>query len=163
MESEDWATIDKPSQPGSTTSPTPCVTIITVYAQLGCFLYLKLLTFITYCLCKSGFQRFVYDLSTWQNYPVRLSSKITFMYSFLRNCGTQVSVFPHFYNSQSIGLYLFLGTSVFSHCALHVSLAVTSLCPFPSKESGHHLASTFCYLPLLHNLAFPPTSPGDCL
>lgn len=106
MVSEDWATISKPSQPGSTTSPVPCVTIITVYAQPACLLYLKLLTFITYCLCKSCSQGTVFI-------------------------------------SWNICL---------SHCDLHVSPAVTSLCPFPSKESGHHLTPTFCYLLLLHNL-----------
>lgn len=132
-------------------SPAPCVTIITVYAQPGCWLYLKLLTFITHCLCKSCSQGFVYNPSTWQNYPIRLSSKIAFMYSFLRNCGTQVC-YHIFITLNSTELYLFLGTSVFSHCALHVPSAVTSLCPFPSKESGHLSASAFCYLPLLHDL-----------
>lgn len=89
---------------------------------------------------------------TWQNYPVRLSSKIAFMCSLLRKCGTHVPVLPHLYHTYSIVLYLFLGTSVFSHCALHISPAVTSVCPFLLKESGLHLLSTFSYLPLLYNL-----------
>lgn len=88
----------------------------------------------------------------WQNYPVSLSSKIAFMCFLLRKCGTQVPVLPHLYNTYSIGLYLFLGTSVFSHCALHIPPAVTSVCPFLSKESCLHLLSTFSYRPLLYNL-----------
>lgn len=72
---------------------------------------------------------------TWQNYPIRLSSRITFLYSFPSKCGTQVLVLSHFYNAWSIRLHLFLGRSVFSHGTLYIPPAVTLVCPFPSKES----------------------------
>lgn len=60
---------------------------------------------------------------------------------------------PHKYLC-SAGLCLFLGTSVFSYCALYTPPAVSSVCPFPSKESSLRLPTSL-YSVIYFNMASP--------
>ena len=116
------------SQPGPIPYPAASATIITVCVPVR-LLFLKFL-FQNLLLFQEFVCNTIYPF-TWQNclsdsvlkWPFCILSPANMAHKYL--CST--------------GLYLFLGPSVFSYCSLYVPPAVSSVCPFPSRESSLHL------------------------